>query len=111
RRVGARKNAPTPNLPSLPDPEPGGGAATTGGSTLIPPTPNSLLLVRGGGRGFELLLDARDVLRVLQEVLEQPPLALARGGAECRRLLVGHVEDDVLRLSDRSLGSASDRVR
>src|SRR5215471_21563780 len=89
---------------------PGGGAAATGGSAVIPPELTSLL-VRGGCRRFELLLDARHVLRVLEELLEQAPHALARGRAEGRRLVVGQVEDDRLRVQQGHLGRAGDRIR
>ena len=51
------------------------------------------------------------VRRVAQEVLEEAPLALADGRAERARLLVGHVEGDVLRLRDRRGGRAGGRVR
>src|SRR5260221_2582315 len=114
KRAGARKIPPTRYLPSLPGSEEGGGAATTGGSAVIPPAlTESLLalLVRRCCGCFELLLDAGDVLGVLQEVLEETPLALCSSRAEGRRLLVRHVEDDRLRGRDRSLGRLRDRVR
>src|SRR5436309_7391008 len=96
KSAGARKTAPTRYLPSRPGSAPGGGAATTGGSTATPPALKALLaLLVGRCRcRLELLLDAGHVTRALQEVLEDPPLALAGGGAERRRLLVGHVEHD-----------------
>src|SRR5581483_3023000 len=100
---------------SLPDPAEGGGAATTGGSAVIPPalTRTSLLALLVGRRGgrLELLLDPRHVLRVAQELLEQPPFALAGRTAERRRLLVRHVEHDGLRAEDRGLARLRDRVR
>src|SRR4051812_10367853 len=105
--AGVRKIPPTRYLPSLPGPAEGGGAATTGGSAVIPPALIAsllALLVRGSCSRFELLLDAGDVLGVLQEVLEDSPLALSGSCAEGRRLLVGHVEHDRLRGRDRSLG-------
>src|SRR5581483_1383674 len=108
--AGVRKSAPVRYRPSLPGSESGGGAATTGGSAVIPPTPNELLLVRGLRRRFELRLDAGDVARVLEELLEQPPLTLARRRSERRRLVVGHVEHDRLRRQDRGLARAGDRV-
>src|SRR5579859_1267847 len=93
--------------------EEGGGAPTTGGSAVIPPALTLLLaLLVGRRRGrFELLLDAADVLRVPEELLEQAPLALAGGAAERRRLLVGHVEHDRLGRRDRSLAQLRDGVR
>src|SRR5262245_23436401 len=69
------------------------------------------LLVGRRRRGLELLLDPADVARLSQEVLEEPPLALSDGGAERGRLLVGHVEGDVLRLRDRGRGRACRRIR
>src|SRR5689334_21205564 len=113
KSAGARKSAPTRYLPSLPGSAVGAGAATTGGSAVTPAvgTPLLRLLVRGGRGRLQLLLDPGDVLRVLQEVLEDPPLALAGRGAERRRLLVRHVEDDLLRLDDRRFGRAGDRIR
>src|ERR1700726_2227861 len=92
KSAGARKNAPTRYRPSLPGSPVGGGAATTGGSAVIPPALMSLLLVRRRCCGLELFLDPADVLGVLQERLEEAPLARARRGAERRRLVVGHVE-------------------
>src|SRR5438105_6170901 len=92
----------------------GGGAATMGGSAVTPPALTALLLallVRRGGRSLELLLDAAHVLRALEELLEDPPLALAGGGAERRRLLVGHVEHDRLRGAERRFRRLRDRVR
>src|SRR5438874_196642 len=113
KSAGPRKSAPTRYLPTLPGSAPGGGAATTGGSTATPPALNALLaLLVGRCRGgLELLLDPGDVLRVPQEGLEDPPLALSGGGAERRRLLVRHVEHDRLRLPDRGLGRPGDRIR
>src|SRR6266568_4522098 len=113
RTAGARKNAPVRYLPSRPGSAEGGGAAATGGSAVIPPALTSLLalLVRLRRRGFELLCDAARVTGGLEEVLEEPPLALGGGPAEGRRLLVGHVEDDRLRGLDRPLGGLRDRVR
>src|SRR6266849_3795563 len=113
-RAGARKLAQTRYLPSLPGSEEGGGAARTGGSAVIPPAlTESLLalLVRRCCGCFELRLDAGDVLGVLQEVLEEAPLALCGSRAEGRRLLVRHVEHDRLRRRDRSLGRLRDRIR
>src|SRR5438270_12429540 len=92
----------------------GGGAATMGGSAVTPPALTALLLallVRRGSRSLELLLDAAHVLRALEEFLEDPPLALAGGGAERRRLLVGHVEHDRLRGAERRFGRPRDGVR
>src|SRR5581483_4414268 len=115
RSAGARKTAVVSARPSLPGSAEGGGAATTGGSAvIIPPLTRSLLLAllvgRSSGR-LELLLDARDVLRVAQELLEQAPLTLTGRTAERRRLLVGHVEDHRLRGEDRRLARLRDRVR
>src|SRR4029079_17896589 len=112
--AGARKTAVVRIRPSLPGSDEGGGAATTGGSAVIPPAlkrPVLLALLVGRGRGcLQLLLDARDVLRVPEELLEQPPLALPCRAAERRRLLVRHVEHDGLRGSDQGLASAGYRV-
>src|SRR5262249_19795164 len=96
---------------NLPGAAPGGGAGATGGSAVSRAELTFLLLVRGRGRGLELLLDSCDVLGVLQELLEQPPLALAGRRAEGRGLVVGHVEDDRLGVQERNLGRAGDRVR
>src|SRR5436309_7000461 len=105
KSAGPRKNTPTRYLPSLPGSAEGGGAATTGGSAVIPPALTSLLarLVRRCGGRLELRCDALRVVRRLEEVLEDSPLALSGGRAEGRRLLVRHVEHDGLRGADRSL--------
>src|SRR5437588_11185969 len=98
-----------PVRPGSPD---GGGAATTGGSAVIPPALTSLLalLVRRYRGGLQLLLDAADVARALQALLEEPPLTLTVRAAERRRLLVRHVEYDRLRAGDRGLVCLVDRV-
>src|SRR5437899_3032057 len=77
----------------------------TGGSAVIPPGLTSLLalLVRRRRRRLELLLDAAHVGRGLNELLEEPPLALTGRAAERGRLLVGHVEHDRLRAGDQGL--------
>src|SRR5437763_7472256 len=113
KRAGPRKNTPTRYLPSLPDSAEGGGAATTGGSAVIPPALTFLLarLVRRCGGRLELRCDALHVAGRLEEVLEDPPLALTGSRAERRRLLVRHVEHDGLRTPDRSLRRTRDRVR
>src|SRR5215831_9399478 len=89
-----------------------GGAATGGGSAVTPPTVTLLLglLVRLRGGRLQLLCDPLHVLGVLEEVLEQAPLALAGGRAERGRLVVGHVEHNRLRLLHRHGGRARDRV-
>src|SRR5947209_3466684 len=96
--AGARNTAVVRMRPRRPGSAEGGGAATTGGSAVIPPALKCLLalLVCGRCRRLELLLDARDVGRLLQELLEEPPLALTGRTAEGRRLQVRHVEDDRL---------------
>src|ERR1051325_4856233 len=111
--AGARKTAPTTYLPSRPWSAEGVGAAVTGGSAvMLPPAKRLLpLLVRLRRRGLQLAGDAVHVLRVLEEVLEQSPLALAGGAAERRGLRVRHVEHDRLRLRERDLGRARDRIR
>src|SRR5579863_3137378 len=112
--AGARNRPPVRNRASRRSPPAGGGAATTGGSTvMIPPELTDLLgaLVGRGCRRLQLLGDPGGVARVLEEALEQPPLALAGGGAERGRLLVGHVEDDVLGRPHRLLVGAVDGVR
>src|ERR1700733_8121535 len=104
KSAGPRKIAPVRYLPNRPGSAVGGGAAATGGSAVIPPALIELLLallVCGCSSGLELFLDAGHVARRLQEVLEDPPLALTGGGAEGRRLLVRHVEHDGLRAADR----------
>src|SRR4051794_23386806 len=89
----------------------GGGATATGGSAVIPPLTSLLAaLVRGTCRGLELLLDSGHVLRVLEELLEQPPLTLSGRRAKRRRLVVGHVEDDRLRCQERRLDGLRDRI-
>src|SRR4051794_19897386 len=76
---------------------PAGGSAAMAVPPLMPAPPASLV---GLGRcGLQLLGDAVDVARVLDEVLEDLPLALADGGAERGGLEVGHIE-----LRDRRLG-------
>src|SRR5919204_2429709 len=98
KSAGPRKITAIRYRPSRPGSAAGGGAATTGGSAVTPPALKSLLplLVRGCRGGLELLGDPGRVARRLQEVLEDAPLALARGRSERRRLLVRHVEDDGL---------------
>src|ERR1700750_733934 len=109
--AGARKTAGVRERAKRPGSPPGGGAAATGGSAVMPPALNGLLLV-GRLRGcLQLLLDALDVAGLLQELLEQPPLALTRGRAERRRLVVGHVEGDRLRRQQWSFRRPGDRVR
>src|SRR6266536_5461202 len=113
KRAGPRKTAEVKYFPSRPGSAEGGGAAATGGSAVIPPALNSLLplLVRGRRCSLELLRDSVHVARLLEEVLEQLPLALAGCPAERGRLLVGHVEHDRLCGLDRCLGRLRDRVR
>ena len=67
---------------------------------LLPPL--MPLAERLRGRGLHLLRDPVDVVRVLQEVLEELPHALADGAAERGRLQVGQVEAERLRLADRA---------
>src|SRR6476659_614264 len=99
----------------MPGPEGAGEAASTSGSAVMVPELTSYallaLLVRRRRGRLQLLLDSRHVRRVLQVLLEEPPLALARGRAERGRLLVGHVEDHVLRRRDRRGGCPRRRVR
>src|SRR4030088_439257 len=111
-RAGARKIAPVTYRPSRPGSRAGGGPATTGGSAVIPPALNALLplLVRRHRGRLELLLDAAHVRRLLQEGLEEPPLALTGRAAERGRLLVGHVEHHRRRVGDCSLVRLVDRV-
>src|SRR5690348_796084 len=112
KRAGPRNSSAVRKRPSLPPPPEAGGAAATGGPAVIPPALTRLLLLVRRRRGrFELLLDPGDVLRALQELLEQTPLPLARRRAECRRLVVGHVEDDRLRRQERRFRRPGDRVR
>src|SRR5579862_2324775 len=98
KNAGSRKTAPVVYRASLPGSAEPGGAATTGGSAVIPPAvltcPLLARLVGRCGRLLELRRDPVHVARVLEERLEDPPLALARGGAERGRLSVRHVEDD-----------------
>src|SRR5690348_11791831 len=111
--AGSRKSVPA-RYRLIPGPVSGGGAGATVGSAVMLPEVISapgLLLVRGRGRRLELLLDPLHVVRVPEEVLEEAPLALPDGRAERRRLLIGHVERDVLRLRDRGGGRARRLVR
>src|SRR3954452_21212531 len=113
KKAGGRNRAPVMYRPYLPGSLEDGGAAATGGSTAIPPSATRLLALLVGRRGglLELALDAADVLRVPQELLEDAPLALARRRTERRRLQVGHVEHHCLRAPDRLLVRAVDCVR
>ena len=68
----------------------------TGGSAAMPPLLRSLayFLYAFAAAVSSVCGDAVDVPRVLQEVLEDLPLALAGRAAERRRLEVGHVEPE-----------------
>ena len=91
-----------------------GTGAGTCGRRPAPPSPRrsdtssrQLVPVRLGGVRLQLRLGARHVRRVLQEVLQVLPLALALGAAEGRRRLVGHVEPEVVARGDQRLGDAA----
>src|SRR5262252_11182313 len=110
--AGRRNRAPVPYRRSPGPVSPGGAAATDGSAVTLPALKRLLALLVGGcRRGLELLLDPCHVARVAQEVLEEAPLALADGRPERGRLLVGHVERDVLRRRDRGRGLPCGRVR
>src|SRR5437763_1142966 len=100
--AGARNASVIPCLRKRPG-SPAGGAPATGGSAVIvlltkSPRERSQLLLERLRRGrLQRGGDAAHVLRTLEEVLEDLPLALARRAAECDRLEVGHVEADGLR--------------
>src|SRR5213593_36845 len=88
-----------------------GGATRAGGSAvMLPSLLKPFLLERLRRRALELPGDPVDVLRVLQEVLEQLELALTGRRAEGRRLEVGEVEPRHLRRDERLRGGPGQRV-
>src|SRR5437016_4159989 len=84
--AGARKQAATAYFRHADAPSAARGAPAAGGSAVMLAPPLNVLLVRGLGGLLELRGDAADVVRALQEVLEELPLALADGPAEGGRL-------------------------
>src|SRR3954468_21200240 len=90
---------PPPGRPRSPVPAGAVGLMSTSVSVTAPD--RSLAVQRLGRGGLELLRDPVDVTRVRQEVLEQLPLALTVGRAECRGVLVGHVEAHVVGADER----------
>src|SRR5664279_218686 len=89
---------------------PSGGAPAYGGSALMLGLLTPLLLVGRRGSRLELRGGAVDVLGVLQEVLQDLPLALPRRAAEGRGREIGHVEAKDLRLGERGRVGARERV-
>src|SRR5439155_21138204 len=94
--AGARNASVIPCLRKRPG-SPAGGAPVTGGSAVIVLLTRLLLLGRLRRRRLQRAGDAVHVLRTLEEVLEDLPLALTRRAAERDRLEVGHVEANGLR--------------
>src|SRR3954462_4463178 len=109
--AGARNIAVTRYARPRPGSPPSGGAPAYGGSALMLGLLMPLLLVRRRRGRLELRGGAVDVLGVLQEVLQDLPLALTRRAAEGRRSEVGHVEPEDLRLGQRRRGRAGEDVR
>src|SRR6266516_113874 len=94
--AGSRKTAAMPYRLRRPD-SAAGGAPSAGGAAVMLWPPLNLLLEGLRGRRLELLRNAGDVARVLEEVLEDLELTLPDGRAERRRLEVGQVEARLLR--------------
>src|SRR5206468_2087940 len=100
--AGRRKKAATPCLRRRAGSAAAGGAPSRGGSAVMLAPPATLLLVECLGRGgLQRRSRSVDVLGVLQEVLEDLPLALAGRRAERRRLEIGEVEARHLRPNER----------
>src|SRR5215210_4189622 len=82
-----------------------------GGSALMLGVLTYVLLVGRRGSLLELRGRAVDVGRVLEEVLQDLPLALAGRAAEGRRGQIRHVEAEDLGLRERRRRRARHRVR
>src|SRR5688500_6427759 len=109
--AGARKPADSACLRQAPAIcSRGGGAATTGGPPVRLPPLDMRLAECLRCRVLHLLRDPVHVLRVLQEVLEQLEETLADGAAELRRLQVGQVEPEDLRVGEPRRRPLLDRV-
>src|SRR3954470_17527689 len=118
--AGARNPAASEYCRQRPGSPPVSGGTTTGGSAVMPLMPSAhlvspprspSLLERLRGRRLERLLRARDVARVLQEVLQDLPLALTDRRAERCRGEVGHVEPERLGVGQRLGRRLQQRIR
>src|SRR5918995_3960762 len=111
KAAGATNPAASAYLRQRPGSLSPGGEGATGGATVT-----SLPLIRLRTERLRcgvlhLLRDSVDVLGLRQEVLEQLEQTLADRAAEGRRLQVGQVEAEHLRLADRPGRRPRDLVR
>src|SRR5262245_21776450 len=108
-RAGARNTAATAYRRQRSRRAPGGASASEDSAVTLCPL-NVLLLVRSRRRLLELRGGPVDVRRVLEEVLEEEPLALPGRAAECRRLQIREVETRDLRPRELDRRLALERI-